>query len=80
MNTYNFNLSDIQQQVIQFMLQNSIVPHDQNMPIFTDGRIHRFRTRDDSAGDKSGAYCIFYEGWPAGWVEDWRNHSGQILL
>ena len=78
MEIYNFDFYDIQQQVIAFMLQNGIFPYDQNMPISTDGRIHRFRTHDDDAGDKSGAYCIFYDGWPAGFVQDWRNHTGAI--
>ena len=78
MDNYTFSYYDIQQQVIAFMLQNGIIPYDQNMPISTDGRIHRFRTRDDDSSDKSGAYCIFYDTWPAGWVEDWRNHTGAI--
>ena len=78
MDVYNFDLFDIQQQLLAFMLLNGIFPYDQNMPISTDGRIHRFRTRDDDASDKSGAYCIFYDTWPAGWVEDWRNHTGAI--
>ena len=78
MDFYFFNLDDIQQQVIAFMLHNGIIPYDQSMPISTDGRIHRFRTRDDDSSDKSGAYCIFYDTWPAGWVQDWRNHTGAI--
>ena len=75
---YSFNLDDIQQQVITFMLQNGIIPFDQNMLISADGHIHRFRTRYDDAGETSGAYCIFSEHWPAGWVEDWRNGKGAI--
>lgn len=75
---YSFNLDDIQQQVIQFMLQNGIVPYDQDMLISADGNIHRFRTRYDAQSETSGAYCIFSEHWPAGWVEDWRNGKGAI--
>ena len=78
MDNFKFSDYDIQQQVIQFMLQNGIIPYDQNMLIDTDGNIHRFRTRDDDAGETSGAYCIFSEHWPAGWVEDWRNGKGAI--
>ena len=73
MNNYSFNDWEIQQQVLDFMIHNGIIPYDQNMPIFSDGSIHRFRTQDDHQGDTSGSYCIFSEHWPAGWVQDWRN-------
>ena len=73
MDHYQFSNFDIQQQLLAFMLHNGIVPYDQNMPIITDGLIYRFRTQDDTHGDKSGAYCIFSEHWPAGWIQDWRK-------
>lgn len=60
------------------MLQNGIVPFDHSLFISADGQIRRFRTHDDAQGETSGAYCIFSEHWPAGWVEDWRNGKGAI--
>ena len=76
MDNYSFNNWDIQQQVLEFMRQNNIIPYDPNLNIIIDGCIHRFRVQGDSQGDTSGAYCIFSEHWPAGWVEDWHHrHS-----
>ena len=75
---FQFNDFDIQQQVLAFMLQNGIVPFDDNLHIITDGHIHRFRLQNEKQGDKAGAYCIFSDGWPAGWIEDWRSNKGAI--
>ena len=76
MDNYSFNNWDIQQQVLEFMRQNNIIPYDPNLNIIIDGCIHRFRVQGDSQGDTSGAYCIFSDDWPAGWVEDWHHrHS-----
>jgi phage/plasmid primase-like uncharacterized protein len=77
MDNFYFSDYDIQQQIIAFMLQNGIVPYDQDMLINTDGLLHRFRTQDDTQGETSGAYCIFADNWPAGWVQDWRK--GQAI-
>ena len=74
MDNFYFNDFDIQQQVLDFMLQNGIVPYDSNLYIHIDGKIHRFRVLDEGQNDKSGAYCIFSEHWPAGWVQDWHHH------
>lgn len=74
MDNFYFNDFDIQQQVLDFMIQNGIVPYDSNLYIHVDGKIHRFRVLDEGQNDKSGAYCIFSEHWPAGWVQDWHHH------
>ena len=71
---FQFSNFDIQQQLLAFMLHNGIVPYDQNMPIITDGLIHRFRTHDDAHDDKSGTYCIYAQDC-TGWVQDWRKGS-----
>lgn len=55
------------------MIQNGIVPYDQNLQIIPDGQIHRFRLQYERAGNQGGAYCIFADYWPAGWIEDWHN-------
>ena len=42
MDNYTFNDFDIQQQVLLFMRQNGIIPFNPDLPIITDGTIHRF--------------------------------------
>ena len=71
MNNYNFNLDDIRTQVLDFMRANDIDPPDE--PLIIDGLLHRYKTKRDHHGETSGAYCIFPEDWPAGWVQDWRK-------
>lgn len=75
---YQFNDYDIQQQVIDFMHSQGIFPYDDNLPLQLDGRIHRFRLQHEHAGDKGGAYCIFTDFWPAGFIQDWHNGGGSI--
>ncbi len=43
-------------------------------PIF-DGQKHRVATVGDKRGQKSGVYCGYGDGHPAGWYQDHRNHS-----
>ncbi len=74
MKQYNFNLENVRQQVIEFMQRVDSCP--QNLTASTlilDGEIHRYSTREDKRGEKSGAYCIHSDGWPAGFVQDWRK-------
>lgn len=68
---YTFNHEDVLQQVLDFMRSLGIEPADSTIQL--DGEIHRFSTRDDKQGQKSGAYCIHSDGWPAGFVQDWRK-------
>lgn len=72
MDFYDFNDDFIRQHVLHFMRSHNIEPDD-NENIFLDGILHRYKTREDKQGETSGAYCIFTEGWPAGWVQDWRK-------
>ena len=74
MNYYNFNNDHIRRSVLDFMRQNDILPANlQDQDIILDGVLHRFRTREDNQGETTGAYCIFLDHWPAGWVQDWRK-------
>ncbi|MBM7072439.1 hypothetical protein JQC92_10400 [Shewanella sp. 202IG2-18] len=43
-------------------------------PLF-DGQKHRVATLDDKRGQKTGVYCAYGDGHPAGWYQDHRNHS-----
>ncbi|WP_133406850.1 LPD7 domain-containing protein [Parashewanella tropica] len=46
-----------------------------NEPPLFDGQKHRVATIDDKRGQKSGVYCAYGDGHPAGWYQDHRNHS-----
>ena len=70
--SYNFDYSDIKQQVLDFMRSLDIQPYDERK-IIIDGELHRYRTHDDKASQTSGAYCIHTDGIPAGFVQDWRK-------
>ena len=68
----DFNLEDVAKQAIDFMASIGISPRG-NLTLILDGEIHRFQTMDDTSGQQSGAYCIHSDGWPAGFVQDWRK-------
>lgn len=71
---YNFSEADIERRVLDFMHENGINPDMESWkPLAADGKIHRFRLEGDKHYEKTGAYCIYSEGWPAGWVSDWRQ-------
>ena len=71
---YNFNEEDIERRVLDFMRECGINPDIQSIsPIVADSKIHRFAVQDDKGAEKAGAYCIYSDGWPAGWVADWRQ-------
>ena len=67
----HIKINDIKDQVLAFMEHLGITPigHD----LIIDGSLHRYRTEGDRAGETSGAYCIYPDGWPAGFVQDWRK-------
>ena len=75
----NFNISDseIEAQFLDFMRANNCEPEG-NFRLMLDGQIHRFRVQNDKHGEKSGAYCVFYDGWPAGWCQNWHG-GGQAI-
>lgn len=66
------DLKDARRQVLDFMKSLDIQPYDES-EIELDGELHRYRTHDDKASELSGAYCIYPEGLPAGFVQDWRK-------
>lgn len=63
---------DIRAQFLDFLRANDCYPDD-NHDIIIDGSIHRYRLKGDSPGQKSGAYCVYNKGFPAGWVRDWHK-------
>lgn len=68
----NFNENDIRRQFLAFMSGLDIQPYDENSLVI-DGKLHRYRTHDDKSSHQSGAYCIYPEGMPAGFAQDWRK-------
>ena len=72
MKSFNFNHEDVRQQFIDFMHSLGIQPYDERDLIF-DGELHRYRVHDDKGYSKSGAYKVHTDGWPAGFVQDWRK-------
>lgn len=72
-----FDYSDIHKQVLDFLAKLDIQPYDES-ELVLDGELHRFRLRDDHSGQKSGAICIHTDGWPAGFVQDWKRGIKEI--
>lgn len=68
----NITQDDIEAQFLDFMRDNKCEPVG-SISLIMDGKIHRYKVTGDKSGDKSGAYCVFAEGWPAGWCQNWRN-------
>ena len=66
-----FDSHDVIQQVLRFAEAHNIFFDTDTM--YVDGQIHRIKTREDKKGGKSGAYCIYMDGVPAGFVQDWRK-------
>ena len=69
---YSFNYEDIRRQFLDFLQSLGIQPHAER-DIKFDGELHRYRVYDDKKGQKSGAYKVHTDGWPAGFVQDWRK-------
>ena len=73
MNTIQIPDSEIESQFRDFMKLHNCEAFGA-LSLVMDGQIHRYRTVDDKkTSQRSGAYCLFAEGWPAGWVQNWRN-------
>ena len=69
---YNISFDDVKRQVLDFMNSLGIEPYEES-DLYYNGEICRFRTKEDKSGQKSGAVCIYTDGWPAGFVQDWRK-------
>ena len=68
----NFDYNDILKQVLAFMAKVGIEPYSESDIVLT-GELKRFRTREDKPSETSGAVLIHLDGWPAGYVQDWRK-------
>ena len=72
MKQFNFDFEDVRLQFLKFLQSLDVQPYDQH-DIFFDGTLHRYRIHDEKQGHKSGAYLVHTDGWPAGYVQDWRT-------
>ena len=69
---YTFDTGEIEALVLEFMRRNDCEPDDVSH-LELDGQIHRYRVRGDKHASKNGAYCIFTDNWPAGWIQNWKT-------
>lgn len=72
MKEYSFDVYEVKKQVLEFMAKLGISPYNPDK-LNLDGTLQRYRIYDEKPGKKSGAYTIFLNGWPAGYVQDWRT-------
>ena len=70
----NFSLDEIREQALAFMRESGIYPiKDKDTRLIIDGQIHRYSIEGDKNGEKTGAYVIYTDGWPAGYFQNWRT-------
>lgn len=69
---YDFSEIEIREQVLAFMRELDIYPlKDTNLIL--DGQLHRYVIEGDSPHSKNGAYCIYTDGVPAGYLQNWKT-------
>lgn len=76
----NIDIRLIERAFYDSLRANGIAPYSENFEPELDGELHRFRTFEDKAGAKSGAYKIFCDGWPHWFIQDFRKHSDMIHI
>jgi hypothetical protein len=65
------DLYEIEKQVLDSMASHGITPPRDGLII--DGQRHRYPITDkDRGAAKSGAYCIYPDNWPSGWMQDFH--------
>ena len=70
---------DIREQVLAFMREHNMSPaHGRDTWLILDGCIHRYQIEGRKNGKKDGAYCIFTDGIPAGFIQDWSTPNSKF--
>ena len=71
---YNFDDYEIERQIRETMRLTSLEPLG-NISLRLDGTIHRYKVQGDRGSEEngSGAYCIWTDHWPVGWIYNWRT-------
>lgn len=80
MNNFSIGVSEdrIVSQFEDFIHSQGVRPHG-TLIIQPDGKIHRFCLEGDRLGSKNGAYRLYSDGCPAGWVQDWHKGGEKLL-
>ena len=67
-----FSDDEIREQVLQKMRELDMFPlTDTNLIL--DGQLHRYTVEGDKRTTKNGAYCIYTNGYPAGYLQNWKT-------
>lgn len=74
---FTFDIGVIEQQFLGFMRLHGCEAIG-GFSFVADGKIHRFPVQGDRHGEKSGAYCVYLDNWPAGFVQNWRTGVKEI--
>ena len=75
---HDFSDDEIRAQALEEMRSLGIFPkfpEDQNLII--DGEIHRYCIEGRKSYTKDGAYCLYNDGFPAGWFQDWAQKNSK---
>ena len=69
---FQVNAQEIETEFLEFLRQIDCYPlNPQELKL--DGELHRFTIEGDKKSSKNGAYCVYTDGVPAGFVQDWRK-------
>ena len=69
---FQVNEQEIETEFLEFLRQIDCYPlNPQELKL--DGELHRFTIEGDKKSSKNGAYCVYTDGVPAGFVQDWRK-------
>lgn len=68
----NVPTQQIEEQVLAAMEAYGIPPLN-GLRLEIDGKLHRYAVTGDKGQDKSGAYIIYPDGLPAGYIMSWRH-------
>lgn len=60
-------------------IQSSKFKPKYSLTIEADGIVHRYALERDKGSEKSGAYCLYLDGYtPAGWAMDWHDSTDKL--
>ena len=71
---YNFDIYEVKKQFLEFMRSLDAYPVNEDDLIF-DGQTHRYTIEGDKRSSKNGAYRVYLDGIPAGFVQDWKKNT-----
>ena len=73
-NDIGFSDDEIRSQVLDFMRELDMFPaKTKDEYLILDGQIHRYTIEGDKPTKKNGAYLIYSNGVPNGWIQDWKR-------